>query len=465
LRFPFCGFSILSGPSLKSHPFEQAPRRTLFRLSIPVLFSLVAEPITGLVDTAFVARLGAVELAALGVGTMALSSVFWIFNFLGVATQTDVARADGRGDTLSRGAITGLSMMLSLLIGVGSALVLWPFITQVTGLLGAADAIQGAADRYMSVRLWGSPAILVTIAGFGALRGIQRMQIPLWIAVGVNVLNIVLDAILIFGFGPLPAFGIEGAAAATAISQWVGAISTWLVVRRVMGARLIWDAERARHLFRVGWDLFLRTGALTLFLLVGTREATRLGAEAGAAHQAIRQFWLFTALFLDAFAIAGQSLVAFFAGNDRLAAARRVARTIMEFCFGFGVFLLVVMWLGEDLIARLLVPESALIAFGSAWWLALLFQPLNALAFGTDGVHWGTGDFAFLRNATIVATAVGIALLYAIGAWVGLSLPLIWAVTGVWIGVRVLFGVGRVWPGSSKAPLGRYSEQGREPRG
>jgi MATE family multidrug resistance protein len=356
-------------------------------------------------------------------------------------------------------------MMLSLLIGVGSALVLWPFITQVTGLLGAADAIQGAADRYMSVRLWGSPAILVTIAGFGALRGIQRMQIPLWIAVGVNVLNIVLDAILIFGFGPLPAFGIEGAAAATAISQWVGAISTWLVVRRVMGARLIWDAERARHLFRVGWDLFLRTGALTLFLLVGTREATRLGAEAGAAHQAIRQFWLFTALFLDAFAIAGQSLVAFFAGNDRLAAARRVARTIMEFCFGFGVFLLVVMWLGEDLIARLLVPESALIAFGSAWWLALLFQPLNALAFGTDGVHWGTGDFAFLRNATIVATAVGIALLYAIGAWVGLSLPLIWAVTGVWIGVRVLFGVGRVWPGSSKAPLGRYSEQGREPRG
>lgn len=441
---------------MKPHPFEQAPRRTLFRLSIPVLFSLVAEPITGLVDTAFVARLGAVELAALGVGTMALSSVFWIFNFLGVATQTDVARADGRGEVLSRGAITGLSMMLSLLMGIGSALVLWPFVSEVTGLLGAANAVQEAADRYISVRLWGSPAILVTIAGFGALRGIQRMQVPLWIAVGVNVLNIVLDAVLIFGFGPVPAFGIEGAAAATVIAQWVGAVSTWLVVRRVMGARLNWDSDRARHLFRVGWDLFLRTGALTLFLLVGTREATRLGAEAGAAHQAIRQFWLFTALFLDAFAIAGQSLVAYFAGNDRVAAARRVARTILEFCFGFGILLLVVMWVGEDLIASLLVPESALIAFGSAWWLALLFQPLNALAFGTDGIHWGTGDFAFLRNATIVATAVSVAVLYLVGAWIGMTLPLIWAVTGVWIGVRVLFGVGRVWPGSSGSPLGRW---------
>lgn len=455
---------LISHPAstlLTAHPFEQAPRRTLFKLSVPVLFSLVAEPITGLVDTAFVARLGAIELAALGVGTMALSSIFWIFNFLGVATQTDVATADGRGNTSSRGEITGLSMMLSLLIGVGSALLIWPFITQVTGLLGAVETIQDAADRYIAVRLWGSPAILVTIAGFGALRGVQRMQIPLWIAVGVNALNIVLDAVLIFGVGPIPAFGIEGAAAATAISQWVGALLTWVVVRRVLGARAAWNAERARHLFRVGWDLFLRTGALTLFLLVGTREATRLGAEAGAAHQAIRQFWLFTALFLDSFAIAGQSLVAYFAGHDRRATARRVSRTILEFCFGFGTILLIVMWAGEGLITRLLVPETAVLVFGSAWWLALLFQPLNALAFGTDGIHWGTGDFTFLRNATVVATAVGVTLLYAVGAWVGLTLPLIWGVTGVWIMVRVLFGVGRVWPGSDKAPLGRWRTSDR----
>ena len=441
-----------------THPFEQAPRRTLFRLSIPVLFSLVAEPLTGLVDTAFVARLGAVELAALGVGTMALSSIFWIFNFLGVATQTDVAKAEGRGDGSLTGAICGMAMGISLLLGLGSALLLWPFASVVTGVLGASGDIQTAADSYTIIRLIGSPAILVTIAGFGALRGVQRMQIPLWIAVGVNLLNIVLDALLIFGFGPVPAFGIEGAAAATAAAQWVGAITTWIVVRRTLGAHLAWDGERVRHLFRVGWDLFLRTGALTLFLIVGTREATRLGAESGAAHQAIRQFWLFTALFLDSFAIAGQSLVAFFAGKDRVPTARRVARTILEFCFGFGVVLMIVMWVGEGLFARLLVPDEALFVFGSAWWLALLFQPLNALAFGTDGIHWGTGDFAFLRNATVVATLVGVALLYLFAAMGQLSLSTIWAVTGAWIGIRVLFGVGRVWPGTSKAPLGRWRD-------
>ena len=79
------------------HPFVRSPHRTLVSLSIPVLISLIAEPLTGLADTAFVARLGSAPLAALGVGTVLLSSVFWIFNFLGIGTQTEVARALGAG--------------------------------------------------------------------------------------------------------------------------------------------------------------------------------------------------------------------------------------------------------------------------------------------------------------------------------------------------------------------------------
>ena len=84
---------LLSPPD--RHPFVARPHRTLIALSVPVLISLIAEPITGLVDTAFVARLGAGPLAALGVGTVLLSSTLWVFNFLGVGTQTEVAHAFG----------------------------------------------------------------------------------------------------------------------------------------------------------------------------------------------------------------------------------------------------------------------------------------------------------------------------------------------------------------------------------
>ena len=88
------------------HPFVDRPNRTLLALSIPVFFSLIAEPLTGLVDTGFIARLGAAPLAALGVGTAALSSIFWIFNFLAVGTQTNVAQALGHQDEAQATSVT-----------------------------------------------------------------------------------------------------------------------------------------------------------------------------------------------------------------------------------------------------------------------------------------------------------------------------------------------------------------------
>ena len=89
---------MTASPESALHPFIRHPHRTVLALSAPVLFSLVAEPLTGLVDTAFVAQLGAAPLAALGVGTAALSSIFWVFNFLGIGAQTDVAQALGAGE-------------------------------------------------------------------------------------------------------------------------------------------------------------------------------------------------------------------------------------------------------------------------------------------------------------------------------------------------------------------------------
>lgn len=81
----------------KPHPFESNPHHTLIILAIPVLFSLIAEPLTGLIDTAFISQLGIEALAALGVGTTLISGLFWIFNFLNIGTQTRVAQYLGAG--------------------------------------------------------------------------------------------------------------------------------------------------------------------------------------------------------------------------------------------------------------------------------------------------------------------------------------------------------------------------------
>ncbi len=406
-----------------------------------MLFSLVAEPVTGLVDTAFVARLGADALAALGVGTIALSAVFWIFNFLSIGTQTNVSRYLGRGDSGRAADTTALALALAgsfavLIIAVG-----WWLIPAAAAAMEASGSVFDLAVSYMRVRLWGAPAVLVTIVCFGALRGLQDMRSPLWIALLVNGLNVALDYPLIFGAGPIPAYGVAGAAAASVVSQWAGAgWALWIVYRRLGGASgLNWN--EALDLLKVGGDLFIRTGLLTLFLLLTTRAATKIGTEAGAAHQAIRQVWMFTALFLDAFAITGQSLVGYFEGAGDRRQKKRVALVVCQWSLGAGVLLGVLMFAGTGVVERLFVPGSAQALFGSAWFVAAITQPLNALSFGTDGLHWGTGAYRYLRNVMIGATAIGAIGIAIIDEAATGALTLVWVVTGLWILIRAALGV------------------------
>jgi MATE family multidrug resistance protein len=438
---------------VNEHPFLGAPHRTLIGLSVPVLFSLVAEPLTALVDTAFVSRLGAESLAALGIGATVLSSVFWIFNFLGIAGQTEVAKAMGRGESQEASRISTLAFMLAAMAGF-SLIVLGLLATPwAVALMGAGGELREQAAAYMYVRCLGAPAVLVAITAFGVLRGLLDMRTPLWIAAAINFLNLCLDPVLIFGLGPISAMGVQGAAWASTISQWLGALwGFWIVVRRLGVARALRWRE-ARYLLLIGGDLFVRTGLLNLYLVLATRTATLGGAEAGAAHQAIRQFWVFTALLLDAYAITAQSLTGYFLGASRRDLARRVAGVAFIWSLCTGGILGLLMLLGEELLLYLLVPVSAWSIFRPAWYVLASTQPINAVAFVTDGIHWGTGDFRFLRNVVIISTIFSLLGLWLIDTSQEDSLTWVWAVTALWIGIRGLFGLLRIWPGLGKAPL------------
>ena len=431
------------------HPFLARPHATLVRLSFPVLLSLIAEPLTGLVDTAFIKQLGAESLAALGVGAVALSSLFWVFNFLGISTQTEVAQAEGDNDRPRSVALSSLGIIMSMAFGLVIIVVGLPLTSYLATLLGAAGAIHAGAVDYIFWRWLGAPAILITLTACGALRGLQDMRSPLWIALGINSINIVLDPILIFGAGPVPALGIAGAAVASVVAYWIGAAWAIWIVRRKLGWSFKVEFSAVGRLMRAGTDLFIRTGVLNLFLLLTTREATHGGADIGAAHQAIRQVWMFGTFVLDALAVTGQSLVAYFLGGDRIGSARKVARIVCLWSVWSGCVLGLILWLGSGVVIDLLVPATAVAYFHSAWIIAVVVQPLNALAFATDGLHWGSGDYRYLRNAVVLATGVGAAGLLA-GPH---ALDWIWLMTGAWIGVRATLGVIRIWPGVGSSPF------------
>lgn len=439
------------------HPFLDKPNRTLIVLSFPILLSLIAEPVTGLIDTGFVAQLGTVPLAALGVGTGALSSVFWIFGFLGIGTQTEVAQTYGKGKINDSIKAVSLAMTIGVLISLVLVALLLPGASILSSLLGAEDAVLEQATTYIQVRLLGAPAVIITIVGFGALRGIQDMKTPLWVALGINITNIILDYLFIFGWEFIPAMDVEGAALASAISQWFGA--GWMLweINRKLGFTRNFNIRDGINLITIGRDLFIRTGMLTLFMLIATRVATQIGEDAGAAHQIIRQVWFFTALVLEAFATTAQSLVGYFYGSQRIDYAKQVARITILWSLATGIILAVTMLLATDLVVQTLVPEDTVAVFLSAWVIASISQPLNSMAFITDGIHWGTSDYSFLRNAMVSATVTGLIGLFLIPIDHPSAFAWVWIVSVVWIAIRGFWGILRVYPGIGDSPFHRKS--------
>lgn len=438
----------------ENHAFIEQPNRTLVMLSIPVLFSLVAEPITGLVDTAFIAQLGAVPLSALGVGTVALSSIFWIFNFLGIGAQTEVAHSLGKQDRYGAVKASSLALALSVLFGAIMFVIGFPVSTTVANLLGAEGDVLLNATQYIQVRLFAAPAVLITFTGFGVLRGMQDMKTPLWIAVGVNVLNIVLDYPFIFGFGVIPAMGVAGSALATAIAQWLGVIWTLWAIGQKLGYTRDIHWNEALKLIQIGGDLFIRTGSLVLFMLFSTRVATQIGVDSGASHQAIRQVWFFSTLVMEAFAVTAQSLVGYFIGSQDIHTARKVSLYSTVWSIGTGVILAIAMLISTDLVIAVFVPTSAIAVFMPAWIIASVSQPLSAVAFVTDGIHWGTGDYRYMRNGMLISTIIAGGLLYSINPSADNAFTMVWLATVLWIFVRSIFGVIRIVPGVGNAPLG-----------
>ena len=446
-----------STASPDAHPFAQRPHHTFLTFSLPVMASLVVEPFASLVDTAFVERLGAASAAGLGAATALMSGVLWIFNFLGVGTQTEVAHTIGARQSEHVGGVASLGLLLAVLLGLGLTLLTWPGIERFSVWMSADVSVQTNTQAYLKIRLFGVVPSLVVTAAFGVLRGLQDMRTPLWIAGGMSLVNIVLDPLLIFGIGPVPAFGIAGAAWATIASQFVGMAWALRIIAQHVHLTIDFEWHRARRFFLIGRDLALRTGFAQIFMIAATWTALRIGVEAGAAHQALRQLWMFLAFLLDAYAVTAQSLIGYFLGATRVDIARQAARLACRWALITGGMLLFALLLFNDSIAFLLVPPNAHALFLTGLFICAVTQPLNALSFVTDGIHWGTGDYAYLRTVMIGATSTGVLLLMLIEHTQANAFAQVWLAMTVWIIIRSSFGLLRVWPGIGKAVL-RLSE-------
>ncbi len=407
--------------------------RAIFRLALPALAGLAADPLVSLVDTAFVGQLGRVPLAALGVNASLFSMAFVIFNFLAYGTTPRVGRHVGEGNREAAGRVVVRAVVLALIAGAVALATLQVAAVPLLRLMGATGELLDPALEYLRIRAFAGPAVLLITAGHGAFRGYQDTRTPMYITIGLNLVNLILDPILIFGLG----WGLAGAAVATVVAQWIGAIAfLWLLFRtyrKPFQIQWFWPALHTLvPLLRVGRDLITRTAALVGTMTLATAIATRVGVTAVAAHQVAAQLWLFMALVVDALAVAAQALVAKHLGAEDPERARTVSNRLIGWGLLLGVGLGAAFGLLRPVLPGFFTDDPATIAaILTVFPIVALLQPLNGFVFVGDGIYMGAERFPYLAKAMLLS-AGGAAIVLL------LVLPMGWGLLGVWMGITTL---------------------------
>jgi putative MATE family efflux protein len=408
--------------------------RSILRLAVPALGSLVAEPLFLLTDSALVGHLGAVPLAGLALGGTVLQTIVGLMVFLAYSTTPRVGRALGEGDE-RRAVAAGIDGgWLALLLGAGIAVVGALTTPAVVALFGAEPAVAEAGVRYLAVSMAGIPAMLGVFALTGLLRGFQDTRTPLMIAAGGFALNAALNAVLIYPAG----LGITGSALGTVIAQWAmlaAYAGVALRLARRVGAPLRPHlAGLASSAGSGGWML-LRTASLRAAILLAVATATSLGAEELGAFQVAMTLFSTVAFALDAVAIAAQALLGRLLGAGDAEQARAVTKRCVTWGIGAGVVLgalvtglsgvLPYVFSSDPEVLRLLPAAIAVVG---------LTAPLGGYVFVLDGVLIGAGDGRYLALSGLANLAVFVPL-----ALLAPAAPAEWRLLALWLAFAVGF--------------------------
>ena len=425
-------------------------KRAVFLLAIPMMLELVLESTFAVVDIFFVARLGASAVATVGLTETYLFLLYSVAMGLAMAVTAIIARRIGekRGEEAAVSAVQAILLAVGVSLPVTVAGIFWA--QDLLRLMGADAWAVEQGYRYTQWMLGGNAVILLLFVINAVFRGAgdaaTAMRV-LWVANGINI---VLDPILIFGLGPIPALGIEGAAIATNIGRGAGvAMQLWILLRgsehlRGIAHALRWDGAIVLNIARTsvgGIGQMLVAMAAWVFLM---RILASVSTEAVAGATIAMRVMMFTlmpawGLSNAAATLVGQNLGAGEPGRAE-AAVWRIGWMTMSFTLAVSVAFFV--W--HDAIIGVFTDDAAVIAIGGEW--------LSILAYSYFVYGWWMVSVQAFNGAgdTMTPTWINLVFFWLIQiplAW-ALALPLGWAETGVFWGVFIsetAVGVFTLW--------------------
>ena len=355
--------------------------REINSTAIPLILSTVTGTVMGMMDQAFVGHISVYAYGGVGLVASCINSLIGVLGAFSIVFNIRGSHRRGEGDQESLNRLFGNFLLLSLMAGMalclGFALFSRPVLELGFGLHGETLT---EAENYLQIFSLTIPLNLLLFIYSSVFKIFRKTGIIFLVSLGANLLNILLDYVLIFGHLGLPEMGTRGAALGTATALAVNlGFYAFLGKDYVRFSRKDLSLEKMKQIFRFSLSFLGQETMEDILFVVGLNGiVARLGVTELAAYNLIAQFTNLILMPMFGYTAANTSLVSEWAGKgDRKQADKAGRYTFGLLCIWFAVFYMILV-LGRTEFARLISPDTEVIALAAACMpLALLIQLLN----------------------------------------------------------------------------------------
>ncbi len=418
--------------------------KSINKLAIPAIIAGISEPLLSITDTAIVGNIQinpTQALAAVGIAGSFISALVWILAQTRSAISAIVGQYLGAKKLHEIATLPAQIIAINLILSILIYIVTIFFISEIFTLYNAEGVIHQYAVDYYKIRALGFPLTLFVFSAFGIFRGMQNTFWPMIISIVGAILNVGLDFALVFGIeGLIAPMHIEGAAWASVIAQGVMAILTLILVlkKTPFSLKLVFPFNKEiKRLLQISLNLFIRASALNIALYLANSYATSYGNHYIAAQTMAFQIWLFFAFFIDGYASVGNIVSGKLLGEKDYPAIWNLSLKLSRYSVFVSALLAGTCFVFYQPIGRLFSQDPHVLeAFYSVFWIVLIMQPINAVAFVFDGIFKGLAEAVTLRNLLLIATFTGFIPTLLIADYFGLKLHGIWMAFTIWMLLR-----------------------------
>ncbi len=409
---------------------------TLKKMTIPMIFGMITLMMFNLVDTFFISLLGTEPLAAVSFTFPVTFTVISLAIGLGIGTSAVIAKALG-SDKLDEARFdASIALLISVVLVFCLSVVGYVFITPIFELLGAGQQVLPLIHDYMSVWFLGSVFLITPMVGNSVLRASGDTKTPSLVMGGAGLINAVLDPILIFGLGPIPALGIQGAAIASVIA-WSFAVVIILYILAIKNGLLSLYAGQQtiigaiRKILKIGLPAAGANMLTPIAMAVMTALVAKHGPEAVAAFGVGSRIESIASLVVLALSMTLPPFVSQNFGAGKLDRVKEAYITTLKFVmiWQFGIYLLLLLTSG--FIAHVFGKEQAVID------VIKLFIYILPLSYGLQGVIiLSNSSFNALHKPmnALILSIIRLFVFYVPIAYVGSEIA---GLTGLFIGAAV----------------------------